>query len=110
MEQLNRIELRGIVGSVYIKEFGNAKVANFSVATNYCYKDREGTPVIDTTWFRIVAWEGESIKNLDQIQKGAAVHVLGRVRMQRYTAADGSERSPRKEFRGPFSFFDELSV
>lgn len=93
MEQLNRIELRGIVGSVYIKEFGNAKVANFSVATDHCYKDREGTPVIDTTWFRIVSWESDTIKDLDLLQKGSAVHVIGRVRMQRYTAADGSERS-----------------
>ena len=93
MESLNRIELRGIIGSVYVKDFVNAKVANISVATNYCYKAKDGCHVIDTFWFRIVAWEGEPIKNLDQIQKGAAVHVLGRVRMQRYTTTDGSERS-----------------
>ena len=37
MEQLNKIEIRGIVGSVYVKDFTNAKVANISVATNYTY-------------------------------------------------------------------------
>jgi len=93
MEQLNRIELRGIVGSVYIKEFGNAKVANFSVATSYGYKSSDGTPVIETTWHRVVAWEGNGICDLHRLQKGMGVHVIGRIRMQRYTAADGSERS-----------------
>ena len=93
MEFLNRIELRGIIGSVYVKDFVNAKVANFSVATNHCYTAKDGCHVIDTTWFRVVAWESDNIKNLDQLQKGAAVHVIGRVRMQRYAAADGTERS-----------------
>lgn len=93
MEHLNKIELKGIIGSVYVKDFQSAKVANFSVATNYCYKDREGTPVIETTWHRVVAWEGESIRNLDQLRKVAGVHVCGRIRMMKYTAADGVERS-----------------
>ena len=52
MEQLNRVELRGTVGSVYIKDFGTTRCVNFSVATNYCFKDREGCPVIETTWHR----------------------------------------------------------
>ena len=46
MEQLNRIEIRGIIGSVYVKDFGNAKSANFSVATNSCYKSQDGCTVI----------------------------------------------------------------
>lgn len=90
---MNRIELRGIIGSVYVKDFVNAKVAKFSIATNQCYKGREGTPVNDTTWFRIVARESEYIKNLYPLKNGSAVHVIGRVRMQRYTADDGTERS-----------------
>ena len=51
MEQLNRVELRGTVGSVYIKVFGTTRCVNFSVATNYCFKDREGCPVIETTCY-----------------------------------------------------------
>ena len=34
MEQLNKVELIGIVGSVYVKDFGNMSCVNFSVATN----------------------------------------------------------------------------
>jgi len=92
MEQLNRIELRGIIGSVYVKDFGNTKVANMSVATNHSFKDREGCPVIETTWHYVVAWEGEGIPNLSQLRKGASVHVLGRLRSRKYTSSEGSER------------------
>ena len=93
MEQLNKIEIQGIIGSVYIKNFGNAKCANFSVATDYCFKSQDGSAVIETTWHRVVAWEGNLIKNLDQLQKGYGVHVIGRIRSQKYIAADGTERT-----------------
>ena len=43
MEQLNKIEIRGIIGSVYVKDFGNTKVANISVATDYCYTTKDGS-------------------------------------------------------------------
>ena len=92
MEQLNRVELRGTVGSVYVKDFVNTRVANFSVATNYCYKDREGCPVIETTWHRVIAWENQDTADAFKLEKGSLVHVLGRIRIQRYTGADGVER------------------
>jgi single-strand DNA-binding protein len=92
MEQLNRVELRGTVGSVYVKDFGNTKCVNFSVATNYCFKDREGCPVIETTWHRVIAWENQDTADAFRMKKGNSVHVHGRLRIQRYTGADGIER------------------
>jgi single-strand DNA-binding protein len=91
MEQLNSIELRGTVGSVYVKDFGNTKCANFSMATNYAFKDRDGCPVIETTWHRVIAWQ-EQCPDMDIIQKGAQLHVQGRLRMRRYVDADGNDR------------------
>jgi single-strand DNA-binding protein len=93
MEQLNKVEIRGIIGSVYVKEFGNAKVANFSVATESCYTSQDGSKVIEVTWHRVVAWEGKQIQGLSQLKKGSGVHVIGRLRMQKYMATDGCERS-----------------
>ena len=58
MEQLNRVELRGTVGCVYVEDFGNTRCVNFSVATNYYFKDREGCPVIETTWHGVVTCQG----------------------------------------------------
>ena len=92
MEQLNKIEIRGIIGSVYVKDFVNAKVANISVATNYGYTSRDGSAVIETTGHYVTAWEGKEIQNLEQLQKGSGIHVIGRLRNRKYVAADGTER------------------
>ena len=56
MEQhLNRIELRGRVGTVRTNEVNGTKVANFSVVTEHLYKTREGNAVSETTWFNVTA-------------------------------------------------------
>lgn len=92
MEQLNKVELIGTVESVYIKEFGNTRCVNFSVATNHCFKDMSGCPVIETTWHRVLAWEDPDAADAFKLEKGSPVHVIGRIRVQRYTGADGVER------------------
>ena len=92
MEQLNRIEIRGIIGSVRVQNVGNTKVANISVATDYGYTTKDGSSIIETTWHYVTAWEGRDIQSLDQLQKGSFVHVLGQLRNRKYTAADGTER------------------
>lgn len=92
MEQLNKIEIRGIIGSVRVQNVGDTKVANISVATNYGYTSRDGSAVIETTWHYVTAWEGKDIQNLDQLKKGYGIHVIGRLRNRKYTAADGTER------------------
>ncbi|MBQ5980174.1 MAG: single-stranded DNA-binding protein [Bacteroidales bacterium] len=94
MEQLNRIEIRGNVGNVNILKVGNTRVAHFSVATNFAYKDRNGEPVIETTWHNVTAWEGnKGIPSLDGICKGFPIYVIGRLRTQKYVSGDGSEKT-----------------
>ncbi len=87
MEQLNRIELKGTVGSVYVKDFKETKVTNFSIATNYVYTSKDGIPVIETTWHRVVAWD------CPELSKGSKVHVIGRLRAQRFTDANGNPQT-----------------
>lgn len=91
MEQLNKVDLRGIVGNVRIQDFDETRMAKFGLATNYCYKDRDQSAVIETSWHNIVAWEGRKI-SLDRIEKGAKLHVIGRLRYQNYVGVDGVER------------------
>ena len=93
MEFLNRIELRGIVGTSALNRIGDSEVCRFSIVTEYSYKDRENNPVVDTTWFNVTAWEGKNMPDFRQISKGAIVQVAGRVRTFRFTSADGVERS-----------------
>lgn len=92
MEQLNRIELRGVVGNVRIQNVGDRKVYHFNLATSRAYKDRSGNAVIETTWHNVVAWESEAFKDLDKVEKGSKLYVSGRLRNQKYTGNDDTER------------------
>lgn len=92
MEQINRIELRGAVGSVSKQAYDQGRVAHFTMATNYAYNDRNGGAVIETTWHNVTAWEGKCIPDLDEISKGAKLHVVGRLRIQKFVAQTGEEK------------------
>lgn len=92
MEQLNRIEIKGTVGSVRLQTGLDRKMARLSVVTNYAYKDRSGAAVLETTWMYVVAWEGKDIASLDAISKGDKIWVVGRLKNDKYTGADGTDR------------------
>ena len=93
MEQINKVELVGVVGSVRIQHFGDKQMARFTVVTNRAYKNREGAPVIETTWHNVAAFEGKYVQDVDKIEKGKPVKVQGRLQIQRYTGVDGVERT-----------------
>lgn len=92
MEQLNRIEIRGVIGSLKLQTFSETVMARITVATNYAYKDKTGKAVIETSWHSIVAREGKYVKDLEKLKKGDKVYVQGRLRYQKISGDDGSER------------------
>ena len=92
MEQINRIELLGIVGNVRLQYINDKQMAKFTMVTNRAYKNKEGAPVIETQWHNIIAFEGRRVQNLDLIEKGCVVHVWGRLQVQHYTGPDGTDR------------------
>lgn len=92
MEHINRIELQGRVGNIRTNIVGDTKVANFSLATDYLYKTRDGAAISETTWHNVVAWSGKNMPDLDRIEKGTPLHLTGRLRTSRYTSADGTEK------------------
>ena len=68
MEQLNRIELRGNVGYVRLSRVGeDSQVVNFSVATTYVYKGRNGEAVMETTWHSVVMWNLKNMPDIDRL-------------------------------------------
>lgn len=94
MEFLNKLELRGVVGRADVNAFNNNRVCNFAVVTENSGVDREGNSTVDATWFNVTAWNGvQGLPNLDLLQKGIWVHVIGRVRVRKYTTQEGEERS-----------------
>lgn len=80
MEQINRVELVGIVGNSSTQMVGGRQLTRFSLVTNRAYKDAMGEPKIDPTWHNVSAWHGKGIPDPSKLQKGARLHVIGRIR------------------------------
>ena len=92
MEHLNRIELRGRVGTIRTNEVNGSRVANFSVVTEYLYKTRDGNAVSETTWFNVTAWDGKSMPDFNLLSKGMPIYISGRMRTSKYITAEGLEK------------------
>ena len=92
MEFLNRIELVGVVGRINRQTISNRTVANFSVVTEYNFKDKSGNAIVETTWHNVIAWQNGDMP-LDSIERGTHVCVHGRLRCRRYTSESGEPRT-----------------
>lgn len=92
MEELNRIELQGRIGNIRIFEVGQTKTARLSLATNRLFEANDGTMTIETTWHDVSVWQDNIKEDLGSVRKGDILHVIGRVRRQRYVASNGEER------------------
>lgn len=93
MDFLNKIELKGIVGRCSIATYDDKKYANFSLVTEYASRTKDGQAVLDTMWHNINASQHHCSVNIETINKGDKLHVIGRLHCTRYTDADGFERS-----------------
>lgn len=93
MEQINKVELRGLVGSVRLQEIGEKKVARFTVATSVAFNDKNGGAVIETQWHNVNAWEGKNVNCLERIARGSKVSVSGRLRYTKFQGSDGQEHN-----------------
>lgn len=93
---LNRCEFIGNVGKPPEVRFvnGNA-VADFSVACNEKWKDKNGNPQERTEWVRVTAW-GKLAEVCGQyLEKGRQVYVAGRMQTDEYEK-DGVKRYSTK--------------
>lgn len=93
MEQLNKVELAGTVGSVNVFEVGDGKVARFSLCCDTLYFGANGGIVVESTWVSISAWSHQDGVDIDAIKRGGNVRVEGRLRAIGYTDADGNSRT-----------------
>lgn len=90
---LNRCEFIGNVGKppeVRFAGAGNA-VANFSVACNEKWKDKDGKPQERTEWVRCVAFGKLGEICGEYLDKGKLVYVAGRLQTREYEK-DGVKR------------------
>lgn len=92
MKSLNQVIFKGTVGrDARIANVNNRRVANFSVATEYNTKTKDGNYANETTWLNVSAWDGFGICNLDSLVKGAKVSGTGRLRSRKYLDSQNNE-------------------
>ena len=94
MASVNRVILVGNLGRDpelrYIQS--GQPVANFTLATNDRWRDKEGNNQERTEWHRIVVW-GKSAENCAQyLQKGRSVYVEGRLQTREWEDKEGNKR------------------
>jgi single-strand DNA-binding protein len=92
---VNKVLLIGRLGGdpeVRYAPSGNA-VANFSIATNRSYKDKDGNQQEQTEWHRIVAWSRLAEFAKQYLHKGMRVYIEGRLQYREWQDQNGVKRN-----------------
>jgi single-strand DNA-binding protein len=71
---------------------GGQAVANFTVATNEFWRDKDGEKQERTEWHRIVAWGKQAEFCGNYLTKGRQVYVEGRLQTREWEDKEGEKR------------------
>ena len=90
---VNRVTLVGNVGEVprVSEREGEAFVANFPLATNEVWRDKEGEEVRRTEWHRIVVWNKAADIVRQHVNKGDALYVEGKISTNSWDDKEGNK-------------------
>ncbi|HZS72834.1 MAG TPA: single-stranded DNA-binding protein [Candidatus Acidoferrum sp.] len=72
---------------------GGQAVANFSLATDESYKDRNGERQKRTEWHKIVVWGKQAEIAQQYLKKGSLVFVEGRIQSREWQDKEGQKRT-----------------
>lgn len=92
---VNKVVLIGRLGKdPVLKSFSNDNaIAEFSIATDESYKNREGQKVEQTEWHNIKVPTKKQAEIAEKyLKKGMLVYVEGRIRTRSYDDKDGNKR------------------
>lgn len=93
MSGVNKAILVGNLGrDPELKEIGDGKVCNFSIATTKTYKDRNGEKQEDTQWHNIEVWGNQADSCAQYLSKGRQVFVEGEIKTKVTEQDDGSKK------------------
>ena len=68
-------------------------VANFSVATDETYKDRNGERQKRTEWHKIVVWGKQAEIAQQYLKKGSLIFIEGRIQSREWQDKEGQKRT-----------------
>jgi single-strand DNA-binding protein len=72
---------------------GGQAVANFSVATDETYKDKNGERQKRTEWHKIVVWGKQAEIAQQYLKKGSLVFIEGRIQSREWQDKEGQKRT-----------------
>ena len=92
---VNRVILVGRLGRDPETRFtgGGQAVANFSVATDETFKDRNGERQKRTEWHKIVVWGKQAEIAQQYLKKGSLVYIEGRIQSREWQDKEGQKRT-----------------
>lgn len=72
---------------------GGQAVANFSVATDESFKDRNGERQKRTEWHKIVVWGKQAEIAQQYLKKGSLLYIEGRIQSREWQDKEGTKRT-----------------
>lgn len=87
---INQIELAGRVGTVLKKVVGGTEYARFSLCAAQIYSSG-GCRTVETFWHDCHTFASNGI-DLTKIEKGAWVHIIGRLEYRKYVDEYNTEK------------------
>src|SRR5216684_6629221 len=72
---------------------GGQAVANFSVATDESYKDKNGERQKRTEWHKIVVWGKQAEIAQQYLKKGSQLYLEGRIQSREWTDKENQKRT-----------------
>lgn len=91
---LNKVMLIGRLGKDPELKYtqGGMPIANFTVATDDSYTDKEGNRVEKTEWHRIVVFDRQAENCNNYLSRGSLVYVEGSLQTRKWQDQQGQDR------------------
>lgn len=85
---------------------GGSAVANFTLATNRSWKDKEGNWQDETDWHRIVLWSRLAEVAKEYAKKGTRVYIEGRIQTRSWEDQNGQKKYTTEVVGNDFQLLD----
>jgi single-strand DNA-binding protein len=94
MGSVNKVIIVGNLGSDPEVRYtaGGQAVANFNVATNEVWNDKDGQKKERTEWHRIVVWGRQAETAAQYLKKGRQAYIEGRLQSREYDDREGNKK------------------
>jgi len=108
MANLNKVMLIGRLGQdPVIKETSSSSVANFSIATNENWTDKDGEKQERTEWHNIVAWDKLADLASGYLNKGSNIYCEGKLQTRSWETNNGEKKYRTEVVISQLQFLDK---